>query len=94
MSTIQFKIAETASGTVREQQVTMSGAGGYSAPDLVSKRCTINVAGIGGAQVNCTDELNAEISGLGGITYAGRPAVVSQHVSGLGHVRPAGSSPR
>jgi len=82
------------SGAVREQQVTMSGAGSYSAGDLLSKRCTIRVAGIGGARVNCTDALDAEISGLGSISYAGQPAVVHQHVSGLGHVGPAGSSAR
>ena len=78
--------ALTASGTVREQFVTLSGVGGYDGTALASERATVTVSGIGDAMVNVRDRLDATVSGVGSIEYSGNPEVHTQ-VSGVGEVR-------
>ncbi len=74
------------SGNVRDLDIEMSGAGGLSAFNLVSKTCKVEISGIGSADVFVEEELNASISGMGGINYKGDPVVVRSDVSGLGNV--------
>ena len=73
-------------GNVVEQDISMSGAGGYDAKELVSRICNISISGVGGAKVHVTDDLTASVSGAGGVSYSGNPAEVRAHISGLGSV--------
>lgn len=78
-------------GNVDEQSVTISGAGEYRAPDLVSRDATVTVAGAGQVIVHATRTLKATISGAGQVEYLGDPEV-TERVSGIGRVkRRAGS---
>lgn len=79
------------SGTVDEQTVTISGAGEYRAPDLVSRDATVTVAGAGQVIVHATRTLKATISGAGQVEYLGNPEV-TERVSGIGRVKRRGSS--
>ena len=74
------------SGKVIEQQIQLSGAGGLEAYDLISKNCKIEISGVGGAAVNVEGELEAYVSGVGGVRYKGNPSEVKTDVSGLGTV--------
>jgi len=48
----------------------------------------VRLSGLGSAEVNVTDELDASVSGVGSVEYHGRPNL-RRHVSGLGDVIPA-----
>lgn len=73
-------------GQVNELIIRMSGAGDIEAYDLVSKYCKITLSGIGSAEIYVEDELEAGISGVGGISYRGNPNKVRDNVSGLGRI--------
>ena len=46
----------------------------------------VTVTGAGSVNVYATQELNATVSGVGQITYAGDPPVVNKSVSGVGSI--------
>jgi hypothetical protein len=73
----------TASGTVNDQDVDISGSGRYQAEQLTSKSVKVQVSGSGNASVLATDLLDVKISGSGTVTYSGNPQV-SQEISGSG----------
>ena len=74
------------SGTVREQNVFLRGAGSYDAPHLQSETGNIKLHGVGKAAVWVTQTLNANVDGVGVIEYHGSPEV-RKNVSGLGKIQ-------
>jgi hypothetical protein len=72
-------------GRIREQDISISGAGEYRAQDLVSEAVTVSVSGAGVVVVNATKKLAATISGAGSVEYYGDPEV-KQQVSGAGRI--------
>ncbi len=78
-------------GKVERQAVTISGAGEYRSPRLVSQDATVNVAGAGKVLINAQKTLKATISGAGSVEYLGDPEV-TRSVSGAGTVRRRESS--
>lgn len=77
------------SGTTDFQETHISGAGGLSAEELISKECSVNLSGLGGAEVYVEDKLEATITGIGGIIYAGNPDVIERQVTGFGKIKRA-----
>ncbi|MDH5380334.1 MAG: DUF2807 domain-containing protein [Cyclobacteriaceae bacterium] len=73
-------------GEARFMEVNLSGAGGLSAYDLIVERCKLNISGVGGAEVYVEEELDASVSGLGGISYRGDPHVNRSEISGIGKI--------
>ncbi|MCA6074432.1 head GIN domain-containing protein [Fulvivirga sedimenti] len=73
-------------GSAEEQSISMSGAGGYDGDKLESKSCRVSISGVGGAKVYVTQDLFADVSGIGGVSYSGNPKNVQSNVSGLGSV--------
>ncbi|MDZ7606789.1 MAG: head GIN domain-containing protein [Cyclobacteriaceae bacterium] len=67
----------------------ISGAGGLVASDLIAQNCDISLSGLGGASVYVTDKLDANISGIGGIQYAGNPEHIEKSITGLGKITQA-----
>jgi len=76
-------------GQVTDQQITISGAGNYSAESLETEATSIQVSGMGSSEVWANDALNIEISGAGNVKYYGSPHV-SQEISGVGNIRRIG----
>ena len=70
-------------GEVDTQQVDISGAGSYSAKELISRDCEVDISGAGRATVNVTDTLDIQLSGVGSVEYTGNPSV-TQNISGVG----------
>lgn len=68
-------------------RIDITGIGNVSAFDLPVLDCEINISGEGDCQVNVSDRLDVEISGVGHVRYMGSPTV-SQDVSGVGSVQP------
>lgn len=73
-------------GKADKQKLELGGAGNLAAFELESKECEIDLSGIGSAQVFVTDNLQAEISGVGNIRFKGDPRNISREVSGLGNI--------
>ncbi len=73
-------------GKVDKQKLELSGAGNLAAFELESKECEIDLSGVGGAQIFVTDNLQAEVSGVGSIRFKGDPRNISREVSGLGNI--------
>jgi Putative auto-transporter adhesin, head GIN domain len=73
-------------GKVMEQTLSISGAGEYRGAKLLSDHAVVSVAGAGRVIVNAQRTLKATISGAGSVEYLGDPEV-TEHVSGVGHVR-------
>ncbi len=78
--------AITLTGESGKMDCHIAGAGGLQAFGLECIDGKVNISGIGGAEVNVSNKLDAVISGLGGITYIGEPALIEKQVSGLGAV--------
>lgn len=78
--------AITLKGSVNEQRLELSGAGNLDASELQSKACNIELSGFGSAQVFVTDNLEAEVSGVGDIRFRGDPRNIRREVTGLGRI--------
>jgi hypothetical protein len=74
------------SGRVEEQDVRITGAGGYKSPELASCCAKALLSGTGSITVNVSDTLDATISGAGSIKYHGEPTVF-QRITGVGSIR-------
>ncbi len=76
-------------GRVREQQVTLSGAGVYLASGLDCTDASVLLTGAGNATVRVTETLDVVHRGLGRVGYYGSPKITSK-VTGLGTVSSLG----
>ena len=74
-------------GATDSLEVSINGSGGFDGVDLIAIRGRVVVSGSGNAAVNVIDQLDAEISGSGNITYVGDPTVNSV-TSGSGSIGP------
>jgi len=79
---MNFKV----SGTATEQKYDLSGAGSIEAYDLIGDKVTIDMSGAGSAQVHAKKYIDAEISGVGSITYKGNPDKVKTENGILGSI--------
>lgn len=74
------------SGETRSLDLEMSGASKVDSGDLHAERVRLSLSGAGKADVYASQELNADVSGAGNVTYAGDPKTVNKKVSGVGSV--------
>lgn len=73
-------------GHVEDEDVSISGAGSYSAEHLYATHASVSVSGVGSVLLHAERTLDASLSGAGVIEYVGDPAV-TEHVSGIGRVK-------
>ena len=76
-----------ATGSTGQLDLEISGSGAFEGEDLEAVAGEVSIPGSGAAVVNVTDNLVADVSGSGSISYLGDPAVES-NVSGSGSIRP------
>ena len=74
-----------AGGEADKQEIDISGSGAYRAENLNSREAKIGVSGAGSAIVNVSEELDADVSGVGSVEYIGDPTV-KRDASGAGRV--------
>jgi hypothetical protein len=77
-------------GQVDRQQVRVTGAADYHAPQLASREARVSIEGTGDVRLAATERLHARIDGAGELLYRGTPAVV-QAIGGSGSVRRLGA---
>ena len=73
-------------GKVTNLILNAKGVGRVDAKSLKSQIANVLVNGIGEVSVHASDTLNANLNGIGSMTYYGNPAHVNKVVSGLGNV--------
>jgi hypothetical protein len=76
-----------AKGSAPTVEANISGSGKVLAADLVADRCNVRISGSGDVEINVKNELDANISGSGTVSYKGDPSKVNSHSSGSGNVR-------
>ncbi|MFA9371691.1 MAG: head GIN domain-containing protein [Labilibaculum antarcticum] len=73
-------------GKCDEVSIDISGAGSVSAYDLIVKRGSIDISGVGSGKVCVEEDLRVSISGIGSVKYKGEPKVTSD-ISFLGSLK-------
>ncbi len=74
------------SGTAENANISISGSGKVEAFELQVKNCKAEISGIGKCNIDVTESLTSDISGMGTVNYKNKPAHVSSDVSGAGKV--------
>lgn len=76
------------SGNTDTHEVKLSGAASMKCTDLITRSTIISLSGAGSADVHASEVLDASISGVGSIKYAGDPEKTNISKSGLGSIKP------
>jgi Putative auto-transporter adhesin, head GIN domain len=75
-----------ASGSAATVKATISGSGKVLAANLETNKCDVRISGSGDVEINVKNELDANISGSGSVSYKGNPNKVNSHATGSGKV--------
>ncbi|MFO7997866.1 MAG: head GIN domain-containing protein [Bacteroidales bacterium] len=73
-------------GLAEEHEIRLSGASNLNAANLATESTQVHLSGAGSASVNATTSLEANLSGIGKITYSGDPKEKIINKSGLGSI--------
>ncbi|HEU5145116.1 MAG TPA: head GIN domain-containing protein [Chryseosolibacter sp.] len=76
-----------ARGQAESVKANISGSGKVLAADLETDRCEVRISGSGDVEINVVNELDANISGSGSVSYRGSPKKINSNASGSGKVR-------
>jgi len=76
----------TLNGKAENANINISGSGKVDAFDLGVKNCIAEISGVGKCNIDVTDTLATEISGMGSVNYKSKPAYITTEVSGVGKV--------
>ncbi|MDP2188935.1 MAG: DUF2807 domain-containing protein [Sphingobacteriaceae bacterium] len=73
-------------GSAETVVINLSGAAGFEAENYLVKNMTLILAGAAAAEVNVSEMLDVNISGVGSVEYKGEPKVLRKRISGAGVV--------
>jgi hypothetical protein len=76
-----------ASGNIKTLRLKANGVGEVDTKKLRAENVEINLQGVGEAKVFASKTLNAEVKGVGALTYFGNPATVNKTGEGIGSIR-------
>jgi hypothetical protein len=76
----------TAAGQTNGLNARLNGAGNMDLSRLVAGDASIAVNGAGNLDANVTGSLQAEVNGVGSITYSGKPRNVESSIKGVGRI--------
>ena len=74
------------SGKTNNLDMSITGSGDFDGSNLESVNTTVSVTGSGDADVHCSGDLKARVSGSGDISYQGHPKTQNTKVSGSGSI--------
>ena len=75
------------SGSADTMKTSISGSGVVRGADFQTRICRVQITGSGDVEVGVSEELDANITGSGGVRYRGNPDKVNSHSTGSGKVR-------
>lgn len=73
-------------GRTNISKTEIEGAGNLDAFELETNITTVSIEGVGNANVNASEKIDANISGVGNLTYKGNPKEIIKSKSGLGSI--------
>lgn len=73
-----------AEGSSESVKISISGSGKILGADFNTKICNVKIAGSGDVEMGVQEELDANISGSGSVTYRGNPSKINSHSAGSG----------
>jgi hypothetical protein len=73
-------------GSANALDLSLSGVGSFQGEAFQTKQATVRNSGVGSAVVNVSEQLDADLSGMGSIEYVGSPQV-RRSGQGLGSVK-------
>lgn len=73
-------------GRVERLRLSAEGVGEVDAKGLITQDADVSFRGIGAVSVHAKNRLQAEVQGMGELTYYGNPRSLSKSVSGIGSV--------
>lgn len=73
-------------GNTDELTINSSGASNVNAERMKAKVVRVDLNGASHATVYSSEELRADISGVGVVNYSGNPKVIKKRISGLGSI--------
>ena len=74
-------------GAVKQLTMQAQGVGEVDARKLIAQDASVNFQGIGSVQIHVSGKLDAQVQGMGELTYYGHPRTVNKSVSGIGSVK-------
>ena len=77
----------TLSGRTDNAKTEIEGAGNLNAFELETNNTYVSIEGLGNANVNASEKLEANISGIGNLTYKGNPKEIFKNKDGLGSIK-------
>jgi hypothetical protein len=77
----------TVAGAVNQLAMQAQGVGEVDARKLIAQNANVNFQGIGSVQIHVSGKLDAQVQGMGELTYYGHPRTVNKSVSGIGSVK-------
>jgi len=75
-----------ARGTIDHLDASVGGSGDAHLRNLLAKEVIATVSGTGRVEVHATESLDATVSGIGAIVYAGHPNRLTTHITGTGTI--------
>lgn len=78
----------TLSGTTACLNLRLVGTGDIRALGMSGSSVKVNLEGLGDVYTTCTGVLDARLSGVGSIRYAGNPDAVLHQITGVGSIGP------
>jgi Putative auto-transporter adhesin, head GIN domain len=78
-----------AAGATDALNARINGAGNMDLSRLIAGDATVAVNGAGKLQVHATGSLEAQVNGVGSISYAGPPQRLDTRINGVGSITPA-----
>jgi hypothetical protein len=75
------------SGKAQNHQIRISGVATINCLDLQTNDTDVSISGAGSAKVHATQNINASVSGVGSIEYAGNPERKRLNTSGAGSIK-------
>jgi hypothetical protein len=76
----------TASGETKNLEIHNAGAGKIDTDNLHAQKAKVDISGAARVDVNASEQLDANVSGVGRVSYSGNPKTVNKNVSGMGVV--------
>lgn len=73
-------------GQVRTFRMTAEGLGEVDTRALIANDVEVRFRGIGDVRVYARDRLDANVQGMGSLSYYGKPRAVNKAIAGLGSV--------
>lgn len=71
-------------GKSNRVELEFSGAGNFNGINFIAKHYSIEMSGVGNAEIHVKENLSVEISGAGSVSYKGEPKNVHKEISFLG----------